>query len=91
MKSNYYHVFIDSKEGGGLGYRTKFTFKWIPNLVNTTTPMGETDMERHKYSGAFRKGGLERTALINVLFWIAAVGALGYYGLNTLYKHTLIA
>ncbi|KAI0137265.1 tat pathway signal sequence [Xylariales sp. AK1849] len=61
-----YEVLVHNKKHGALGYETKFSFKWIPDLKNMTTPLGSPVPGRAETSGAFRHRGVERTSLIMI-------------------------
>ncbi|KAF3025683.1 hypothetical protein E8E14_013950 [Neopestalotiopsis sp. 37M] len=63
-----YDLLVHNKKRGALGYRTKFNFKWVPDLQNTTTPLGEPVPGQAQKSGAFRHAGVERTALATLVF-----------------------
>jgi hypothetical protein len=67
---------------GALGYKAKFSFKWIPDFANPTTPLGVTDQERHTNSGAFQKPGLERTALVVLVSTTLAAAFTAYAGVK---------
>jgi hypothetical protein len=85
-----YEILVNNKEKGGLGYKAKYSFKWIPDLRNTTTPRGASVEERSKISGAFRKGALERTALLNLLFMMFGVACAMYAGVQAAQKYGLV-
>ena len=85
-----YDILVHNKEQGGLGYKAKYSFKWIPNLGVTTTPKGHTDEERRKISGVFGKGALERTALLNLLFMMFGVAYALYAGTQAAQKYGLV-
>jgi hypothetical protein len=89
MRSMFYELLVENKEKGGLGYRTSFFFKWVPNLLFPTTPLGVTDEELAKKSGAFRVAGLERLALLHLLISFAALGYFGYAGGKVAYNSGL--
>lgn len=85
-----YDILVHKKERGALGYEAKFTFKWVPDLQNTTTPLGEPVPTRSQTSGALYYSGVERTALMTLLFtgtflvlasWasVQAVASLGWF------------
>lgn len=78
MKKSYYEYFVDNKAKGALGYKAKYTFKWIPNLLHTTTPLGAQSPEQKANSGAFHRPGLERTALLTLIFTALAASGVGY-------------
>ncbi|CAI6099302.1 unnamed protein product [Clonostachys chloroleuca] len=78
-------IFVQNKSLGALGYKTKFTFKWIPNLIRTTTPPGGSNDDREKHSAGFNSHLLERVALLNLMF-ISSVGIyLGYLFLRAIH------
>ncbi|KAK8087043.1 hypothetical protein PG994_002017 [Apiospora phragmitis] len=70
-----YELLVRNKSKGGLGYKSKFAFKWIPDLVNVETPQGAPIPGRPKTSGALRHAGVERTALLTLLFVGALLGS----------------
>ncbi|KAK6825235.1 hypothetical protein PG987_012729 [Apiospora arundinis] len=41
VRYGLYELLVHNKSKGGLGYKSKFAFKWIPDLVNIETPQGE--------------------------------------------------
>jgi hypothetical protein len=57
-----------------LGYRTKYNFKWIPDLMNLTTPFGAPVPGRAEQAGAFRNPGLERTILVFMILTVLTLG-----------------
>lgn len=59
-----YNLLVHDRKRGGLGYETKFSFKWIPCLQNITTPLGDPMPGRDEQLGAFKHRGVERTALL---------------------------
>ncbi|VUC28743.1 unnamed protein product [Clonostachys rosea] len=61
-------IFVQNKNLGALGYQTKFTFKWIPNLIHTTTSPGTSSDDREKHSVGFNSHLLENVALLNLIF-----------------------
>ncbi|KAI0162945.1 tat pathway signal sequence [Pestalotiopsis sp. NC0098] len=69
-----YDLLVHNKKRGALGYKTKFNFKWIPDLENTTTPLGEPVPGQAEKSGALRHVGVERTALMTLVFTGVVVG-----------------
>jgi hypothetical protein len=69
-----YEMLVTNKSKGALGYEAKFNLKWIPDLKNTTTPLGDPVPGAAQKSGAFRSAGVERTALLTLLFTAAVVG-----------------
>ncbi|VUC27297.1 unnamed protein product [Clonostachys rosea] len=90
LKRSYYDAFVFNKKKGALGYKARFSFKWIPDLVNTTTPLGITDEERWRVSGAFGKGTIEKTALFQLLLSTITLFALVYYGWTVLHRSTRV-
>ncbi|KAH8677359.1 hypothetical protein BX600DRAFT_506405 [Xylariales sp. PMI_506] len=73
-----YDALIYNKSKGALGYQTKYTFKWIPDLVNTTTPLGKRVPEQSKTSGLFQPRSLEQTAFLTLVFAGLAMGVTSY-------------
>lgn len=61
-----YEILVYNRNRGGLGYETKFYFKWIPDLQNTATPLGDQASNMHGKLGAFNRRGIERTALLTL-------------------------
>jgi hypothetical protein len=80
MRKSYYEYFVDNKAKGALGYKAKYTFKWIPSLLHTTTPLGTQNPEQKANSGAFHRPGLERTALLTLIFTALVASGMGYGG-----------
>ncbi|KAK8006369.1 tat pathway signal sequence, partial [Apiospora marii] len=78
-----YELLVHNKAKGGLGYKSKFAFKWIPDLVNVETPQGAPIPGRPRTSGALRHAGVERTALLTLLFVGALLGAIIWYAVRT--------
>lgn len=78
-----YELLVHNKAKGGLGYKSKFAFKWIPDLVNVETPQGAPIPGRPRTSGALRHAGVERTALLTLLFVGALLGAIVWFGVRT--------
>jgi hypothetical protein len=85
-----YEVLVNNKEKGALGYKAKYSFKWIPDLRNTTTPLGDSNEERRKISGAFGRGALERTALINLFIIMFGVSCTAYAGVHVAQRFGLV-
>ncbi|KAK8094569.1 hypothetical protein PG997_001254 [Apiospora hydei] len=77
-----YELLVHNKSKGGLGYTSKFAFKWIPDLVNVETPQGAPIPGRPKTSGALRHAGVERTALLTLLFVGALLGSVAWLGVR---------
>lgn len=69
-----YDILVYNKERGGLGYQAKFNFKWVPNLKNVTTPLGERVSDQTQGTGALKRFGIERTALTTLAFTGVVVG-----------------
>ncbi|KAH8197894.1 hypothetical protein TruAng_007946 [Truncatella angustata] len=80
-----YDILVHKKEKGGLGYQAKFNFKWVPDLQNATTPLGERAPGQTQKTGAFRHSGIERTALTTLAFTGVVLGltALGGFRVIT--------
>ncbi|KAH7021395.1 uncharacterized protein B0I36DRAFT_204831, partial [Microdochium trichocladiopsis] len=72
MRATFYELLVDNKNKGGLGYKAMFTFKWIPDLLNPTTPLGIVDATREKNSGPWRKNGVERMLTMLLVLTIAS-------------------
>lgn len=71
-----YDVLVHNKKKGALGYKAKFTFKWIPAL-HFRTPAGETAEDRARNSGAFKHMGPEALSLVTLLLTASfAVGGV---------------
>ncbi|KAK8077396.1 hypothetical protein PG996_003566 [Apiospora saccharicola] len=77
-----YELLVHNKSKGGLGYKSKFAFKWIPDLVNVETPQGAPIPGRPKSSGGLRHAGVERNALVTILFVGAVVGSIVWFGVR---------
>ncbi|KAK9798777.1 putative Tat pathway signal sequence [Seiridium cardinale] len=75
-----YKILVHKKELGALGYETKFNFKWIPNLQNITTPLGSPLSVEAKKLGAFRHSGIQRTALITLVYTGVVLGLTTWAG-----------
>lgn len=73
---------MHNRSKGGLGYKSKFAFKWIPDLVNIETPQGEPFPGRTKTLGGLRHRGVERTALLTLLFVGALLGFIAWLGVR---------
>ena len=76
------HRSSDDKKKGALGYETKFNFKWIPDLKNFTTPLGDPVPDQVRRSGALQPGGVERTALIVLVFTGVMLGLATWTGVR---------
>ncbi|ETS79461.1 hypothetical protein PFICI_09314 [Pestalotiopsis fici W106-1] len=68
-----YDLLVHNKKRGALGYRTKFNFKWVPDLQSTTTPLGEPVPGQAQKSG-IRQNGVERTAFATLVFTGVVLG-----------------
>lgn len=68
-KKHIYEALVHNKKKGGLGYRAKFTFKWIPAL-DFHTPRSLTLADRTKDSGAFKHVGPEALSLVTLVITI---------------------
>ncbi|KAI1873393.1 hypothetical protein JX265_005015 [Neoarthrinium moseri] len=77
-----YQILVHNKSKGALGYITKYNFKWIPDLKNTTTPLGDPVPGQAQKSGAFYHSGVERTALITLVVVGTVVGLTGWASLR---------
>jgi hypothetical protein len=77
-----HEILITNKARGGLGYKTKFNFKWIPDLKNTTTPLGDPVPGQAQKSGPLRYAGVERTALMTLVFTGVVVGLAAWGGVR---------
>jgi hypothetical protein len=65
-----YDALVHDKKKGGLGYKAKFTFKWIPALDFRTSP-SDTEAERVRKSGLFAHFGPEAISLTTLLLTAA--------------------
>ncbi|KAK8039255.1 tat pathway signal sequence [Apiospora rasikravindrae] len=86
-----YELLVHNKSKGGLGYKSKFAFKWIPDLVNVETPQGAPIPGRPKMSGALRHSGVERTALITLLFVGALFGSVAWLAVRAVAETDMLA
>ncbi|KAI9159015.1 hypothetical protein HJFPF1_07020 [Paramyrothecium foliicola] len=79
IRKRLYHVFVEDKENGALGYKAKFTYKWAPSLTYTSPTVKSQGQLRHFGMRSFRQAGVERPALITL---ILAGGILSYAAYN---------
>ncbi|KIV99040.1 uncharacterized protein PV09_09215 [Verruconis gallopava] len=79
-KKKIYDALVHNKEKGALGYKAKFTFKWIPAL-DFRTPPGDTKADRTKDSGALKHFGPEAVSIVTLLMtaFSAAGGVWGAF------------
>ncbi|KAJ1325217.1 oxygenase MpaB family protein [Microdochium nivale] len=75
MRAMFYELLVDNKQKGALGYKAMFTFKWVPDLLNPTTPLGVADDDRMRDSGPWRRNGIER--MLTLLLVLAAASGCG--------------
>ncbi|KXJ87039.1 hypothetical protein Micbo1qcDRAFT_218244 [Microdochium bolleyi] len=85
MRAMMYELLVNNKAKGALGYRAMFTFKWIPDLLNPTTPLGISDAERSKGSGPWRRNGIERMLTLLLVVNIA-IGCGAVLGVRAVHK-----
>ncbi|KAI0472375.1 hypothetical protein F4859DRAFT_522294 [Xylaria cf. heliscus] len=70
----FYTVFLEDKSKGGLGYKSRFLFKYIPQFDKMST-----DRAAITAGSGIRKPGIERTALLSLIsFSILAVTSTWY-------------
>ncbi|KAI1322980.1 hypothetical protein F5Y16DRAFT_385063, partial [Xylariaceae sp. FL0255] len=74
VRSALYKILLQDKSKGGLGYTSKFHFKYIPDFDKMSTPRGEQP------DAGVRKPGVERTALVFLLTFSTLFGAAVWYG-----------
>ncbi|KAI0479226.1 hypothetical protein GGR56DRAFT_690438 [Xylariaceae sp. FL0804] len=73
VKKVFFTVLLHDKSLGGLGYTTKFNFKFVPDFDRLATSRGPI-VERRR-AGALASPGIERTALVSLLSFSALLGA----------------
>ena len=78
IRKHLYEILVEKKDKGGLGYKAKFTFKWIPDLLHASTPLGSQNEARRKDSGPFKHGGIERPALVMLVMMAVSLGYVAY-------------
>ncbi|ORY56121.1 tat pathway signal sequence [Pseudomassariella vexata] len=76
-----YEFLVRNKSRGALGYEARFSLKWVPNLVNMTTPLGIQVASQRNKSG-ISKPGIERSALFVLIFACAVVVAGAWVGVS---------
>ena len=70
---------VHNKEKGALGYKAKFTFKWIPSLDFMTQP-ADTDADKKSSSGGFRHFNMETMSLLTLVLTTASTLGSVWYG-----------
>ncbi|KAI1817070.1 hypothetical protein GGS20DRAFT_534338 [Poronia punctata] len=76
-----FRVLLHDKSKGGLGYTSKFVFKFIPQYEKMSTERGPRDA-----GSGVRKPGIERTALLSLLTFSALFGTGAWYGSKALLR-----
>ncbi|CAJ2511621.1 Uu.00g072460.m01.CDS01 [Anthostomella pinea] len=78
VRRAFFKVLLHDKSIGGLGYTTKFNFKHIPEFDKMSTERGLAPAD----SGAVRRPGIERTALLSLLSFSALAGVVLWCGVR---------
>jgi len=77
LKKILYHIILHDKAKGGLGYTTRFNFKYVPHYDRMNTEQGVYDLPAR----SVLKPGAERTALIGLVMGtgLVSLGVIGTY------------
>ncbi|KAI0385354.1 hypothetical protein F5Y04DRAFT_268786 [Hypomontagnella monticulosa] len=75
VRRGLYKILLRDKSKGGLGYETKFNFKYIPSFDRKSTERGAARTGTQN-----KMGRVEHTALITLLITAALAGAFVWYG-----------
>lgn len=77
LKKILYHIILHDKAKGGLGYTTRFNFKYVPHYDRMNTEQGTYDLPAR----SVLKPGAERTALIGLILGtgLVSLGVAGTY------------
>ncbi|KAI8634199.1 hypothetical protein F5Y19DRAFT_203555 [Xylariaceae sp. FL1651] len=79
VRKVFYTVLLHDKAKGGLGYTSKFHFKYIPEFDKMSTERGAVTA-----GSGIRKPGIERTALVSLITFSTILGISIWYGCKTL-------
>ncbi|KAI1288287.1 hypothetical protein F5Y03DRAFT_404935 [Xylaria venustula] len=75
VRKVFYTVFLEDTSKGGLGYESKFIFKYLPDFDKMSTERGAATAV-----AGIHKPGLERVALLSLITFSTLVGSCVWYG-----------
>ncbi|KAI1753698.1 hypothetical protein F4782DRAFT_495379 [Xylaria castorea] len=79
VRKVFYTIFLDNKSKGGLGYKSRFIFKHIPQFDKMSTERGAIAS-----GSGVRKPGIERTALLSLISFSTLAVTCVWYGYKVL-------
>ncbi|KAK5635215.1 hypothetical protein RRF57_010927 [Xylaria bambusicola] len=81
VRKIFYTLLLEDKSKGGLGYVSRFSFKYIPAFDKMSTERGVATAE----SGfGLRRPGIERTALLSLVSFLVLAGVCSWYAYKML-------
>ncbi|KAI0973129.1 hypothetical protein F4678DRAFT_428021 [Xylaria arbuscula] len=75
VRKVFYTVFLEDTSKGGLGYESKFVFKYLPQYDKMSTERGVVTAQ-----AGVHKPGLERVALLSLITFSTLVSICVWYG-----------
>ncbi|KAI0449617.1 hypothetical protein F5B21DRAFT_493689 [Xylaria acuta] len=74
VRKVFYTLFLEDKSKGGLGYKSRFLFKYVPQFDKMSTERGAITT-----GSGVRKPGIERTALVSLLSFLTLAVTCVWY------------